>query len=258
VPFCIDLSGRRALVTGAGRNVGRAIAAGLAEAGAEVVVNDVVEKRALEVAAEIASSGAAARAACFDVASWEESSRAVSQLAPDILVNNAGNAGEADIASLLAPFVETGPSEWEPFVSVNLHGVLNCTRAALPAMVERGWGRVVTVVSDAGRAPSSRLGAYAAAKAGAAGLMRALCRELGPAGVTLNAVSLGIIEPPAREGEDEGARRRTLERLARPYAVPRLGRPEDVVGVVVLLASDLASWVTGQTYPVDGGLSPAR
>lgn len=257
-PIDLDLSGRRALVTGAGQGVGRGIALTLGRAGAEVVVNDVVAERADAVAAEIAAAGGAAHGSAFDVTDHTAVRDAVGAVGGvDILVNNAGNAGGAGMVAL-APFVDTQPADWAPYLAVNLHGVLHCAHAALPAMIERGWGRIVTVVSDAGRVGDGGMAAYAAAKAGAAGFTRALAAEVGRHGVTVNAVSLGTMRTPLTEAlwaSDDHAAVATRKALLRRYAIRRPGEPEDVAGLVLVLASPAASWITGQTYPVNGGSS---
>ena len=145
------LEGLPALVTGAGQGVGRAIALTLADAGADVAINDVVESRADEVRDDIRERGGLAESAAFDVTDWDSVHAAVDRLeGVGILVNNAGNAG-VDGFSALRPFVETDPAEWDRYIRVNLHGVMNCTRAALPSMISRNGGRIITIVSDAAR-----------------------------------------------------------------------------------------------------------
>src|SRR4051794_40286455 len=154
VKFGIDLSGHRALVTGAGQGVGQEIAATLAEAGAEVLVNDLVADRADEVAKEINANGGTAAAAAFDVTDYGTVVAAFADAGPvDILVNNAGNAGRASTMGFddLATLVHTEPADWEPFIKVNLYGVMYAVRAVLPAMIHAKWGRVVTVISDTAR-----------------------------------------------------------------------------------------------------------
>jgi len=132
-----------------------------------------------------------------------------------------------------------------------------CTRAALPSMIEAGWGRVVTIVSDAGRYGTAKVAPYAAAKAGAAGFCRSIAREMGRHAITVNCVSLSTIETPttarpaAGTAEEEEARRARL----RPYVIRRRGTPEDVAGLVAFLSSSHASWITGQTYAVNGGFT---
>jgi NAD(P)-dependent dehydrogenase (short-subunit alcohol dehydrogenase family) len=254
MPFNIDLEGRLALVTGAGQGVGRAIALALASAGAEVAVNDFVPDRAEAVAREIRAGGGAAEPAPFDVVDFDGVMAAVERIGDvGILVNNAGNAGPEGFN--FGPFAQTQPSDWSRYFGVNLFGVMHCTRAVLPGMIDRRDGRVVTIISDAARWGEPYMGAYAAAKAGAAGFSRSVAREVGRYGVTANCVALGTIGPseePA-EGEVGPEEADRLHKMLRSYIIRRRGRPEDVSGLVTFLASPLASWITGQTYPVNGG-----
>jgi NAD(P)-dependent dehydrogenase (short-subunit alcohol dehydrogenase family) len=138
---------------------------------------------------------------------------------------------------------------------VNLYGVLHCARAVVPGMVEAGWGRVITIISDSGRTGDKLMAAYSAAKAGAAGFTRALALEVGRHGITANCIALGTMRTPLTEDfwsrPDEPAAKALLQQ----YVVRRPGAPEDVTPLVVLLASPAASWITGQTYPVNGGYS---
>ncbi len=254
MPFTIDLQGRQALVTGAGQGVGRAIALALGSAGASVAVNDFVPDRAEAVAGEVRAAGGSAVAAPFDVSDFDGVMSAVGQVGNvDVLVNNAGNAGPEGFN--LGPFVETGPSDWTRYFAVNLFGVMHCTRAVLPAMIERRDGRVVTIISDAARWGEPYMGAYAAAKAGAAGFSRSIAREVGRHGITANCIALGTIGPPeeAAEADMSPEQADRLHKQLRPYIIRRRGRPEDISGLVTFLASPLASWITGQTYPVNGG-----
>jgi NAD(P)-dependent dehydrogenase (short-subunit alcohol dehydrogenase family) len=242
-----DLGGRVALVTGAGRGVGAEVARTLARQGAAVAVNDLVEARAASVAEEVAAAGGRAGAFTADVTDFGAVTRMVDavvmELGPvDILVNNAGIPARG---FALKPFRDMSVEEWEPLIRLNLYGTLHCTRAVVDGMCERGWGRVVTVSSEAGRAGSDLgIAIYGAAKAGAVGLSRHLAVELGPFGVTVNCVSLGVIARP--DGGGGG--------MAKRYPARRLGRPDDVAGAVAYLASDEAAWVTGQTLPVNGGI----
>lgn len=257
-PHPFDLSGRTALVTGAGRGIGRSVALALARAGAAVAVNDVDLARAESVAAELGEAGAKAVGLVADVTDAAAVAQLVaaagSALGPvDVLVNNAGNAGAGrGYEGARVPFWTSDPSTWQQWFAVNLFGVMLVSHAVLPGMVQRGHGRILTVVSDAGRVGEPYLVPYSAAKAGAAGFTRALAREVGRHGITVNAVSLGTVRDPADPREhDPEADAAQLRR----YVVRRFGTPDDVAGAALFLASDEASWVTGQTYPVNGGYS---
>jgi 3-oxoacyl-[acyl-carrier protein] reductase len=259
VPLELDLKGRTALITGAGQGVGKAIAHTLAQAGAVVLINDVVEERAKEAAEEIRASGGSAREAAFDVTDWPQVGSSVSRLGVvDILVNNAGNAGVEGFAAL-RPFADSDPEEWDRYLKVNLYGVMNCTRAVLPGMISSTWGRVITIVSDAARYGDANLAPYAAAKAGAAGFCRSVAREVGRYNVTVNCIALGTVRTPttARPQEDTPERREREEQQMRKYIIRRKGEPEDVTGLVAFLSSAGSSWITGQTYPVNGGYTLA-
>jgi NAD(P)-dependent dehydrogenase (short-subunit alcohol dehydrogenase family) len=253
----LDLSGKRALVTGAGQGVGSAIASLLAAAGADVAVNDIVAARAEEQAARIRSGGGRAVAAPFDVADFDAVTASIDRFGGvDVLVNNAGNAG-ADSWPGMAPFVETGPDDWQPFLAVNLLGVMHCTRAALPSMIAAGWGRIVTVISDAARVGEPMMAAYAAAKAGAAGLTRSVAAEVGRYGVTANNVALGTIRTERSEELWAEADDSKIAARLRGYAIRRPGEPADAAAIVGYLVGPSASWITGQTIPVNGGYSMA-
>jgi 3-oxoacyl-[acyl-carrier protein] reductase len=242
----IDLGGRVALVTGAGQKIGAEIARVLARCGAAVAVNDLIGERAAQVAGEIESAGGRASAAVGDVTRESEVARFVAAteaaLGPvDILVNNAGLPANHSAV----PFLETKPADWEPWLALNVHGVLLCTHAVLGGMCERGWGRVITILSEAGRVGQRNQSVYSAAKAAAAGFSRSLAHEVARRGVTVNCVSLGTV-PVDASPEVEA-------KLARRYPMGRLGRPRDVAPAVAFFASDEAAWITGQTLPVNGG-----
>jgi len=241
-------SKRTALVTGAGQGMGLGVARRLAADGNAVFVNDVDPQKAEQAAAEIRSVGGEAHAAPFDVTDYAAVLAATQDLAArtggiDILVNNAGNAGTQQTHQVA--FKDMPPSEWSWYLDVNLYGVMHCTKAVLERMCERRWGRVITISSEAGRAGLDiGVSVYGVAKAGAAHLMRHVAREVGPDGVTANVVSLGLMD----NVPDEFA-----APILRTIPARRLGTPADVGAAVSYLASDEASWVTGQTLVVNGG-----
>lgn len=252
----LDLSGATAMVTGAGQGVGASIARMLAAHGARVVVNDYVAARADAVAAEIDGVSAPG-----DVTDFEGMLAIVERIVADagpisILVNNAGNAGANPSAGRSGPFWTTNPTHWRAFLGVNLDGVLTCCRATLPAMIEAGrGGRLITIISDAGRVGEAGLEVYSAAKAGAAGLMRALAKSLGRYRITSNAVAIGATRTPATESL--AVNPELSAKVLRGYPIRRFGEPVDVASLVTFLASPAAGWITGQTYPVNGGYSAA-
>jgi NAD(P)-dependent dehydrogenase (short-subunit alcohol dehydrogenase family) len=244
------IAGRTALVTGSGGGVGRAIAIQLARAGAEVWVNDLNAERAADAVSEIEGEGLTAHSVVADVTDRGAVEAMHAETgALDILVNNAGIPPEG---ITVKPFLETGPEEWDPLIRLNLAAVLGVTRAYVPAMVENGWGRVLTIVSDSGRKGERKQVVYGAAKAAAMGFSRGLAAEVGRNGVTVNCISLGAMRHGAL-AEAADADPELEARLAKPYPVGRLGRVTDPAPIAVLLCSDAAEWITGQTYPVDGG-----
>ena len=241
-----DLTGRVALVTGAGQGVGVGIAEALAFRGAAIVVNDLHPERAAATIDLLTASGATAVAAPFDVRSPDAVADGIADaealLGPiDVLVNNAGVPIEMGIA----PILDSDPAEWAPLVDTNFYGSLHCVRATAPGMVDRGWGRIVQISSAAGSI-GIRLGVgiYGGAKAGIEGALRHLAVELGRTGVTVNTLALGLmgnVDDPA-----------TLH-MARGVPVGRLGLPADAGAAVAFLASPEAAWLTGQTIHLDGG-----
>ncbi|HEX2737318.1 MAG TPA: SDR family oxidoreductase [Acidimicrobiia bacterium] len=248
------IEGRIALVTGGGGGVGRAICIQLARAGAEVWVNDLHLERADGVVKEIEAERGTAHAVVADVTKGGQVPAMVKETgAVDILVNNAGIPAEG---FSMKPFVETGPDEWDPLIRLNLAAVLGVTRAYLPFMIERQWGRILTIVSDAGRKGERKQVVYGAAKAAAMGFSRGLAAEVGRDGVTVNCISLGTMNhgPLAAAIERDPS---LEEKLARAYPVGRIGQPADPAPLAVLLCSDATDWITGQVYPVDGGYVPA-
>jgi 3-oxoacyl-[acyl-carrier protein] reductase len=256
----LSLNGRVALISGAGQGVGRQIALHFAEHGAAgVVVNDYFVDRAQAVAKEIEAIGGKAIAVRADVtdlaavkAMVAEAEKAFGGI--DILVNNAGNAGATPDPDARKPFWETGPEAWDSFIRVNLYGVINCAGACIPKMIERKAGRIITIISDAGRAGEAGLEVYSGAKAGAAGFTRGIARSLGRHQITANCIAIAATATPAIEHRLKGDPD-MLKRMMEKYVIRRPGQPADVANMALFLASGASSWITGQTYPVNGGFS---
>jgi len=239
------LEGKKALVTGGASGIGAAVAARLSAEGAEVWVGDINLPGAEQIAAEVA--GHAVELDVTDLAAARAAVAAVG--APDILVNNAGmdNFGF---------FVYVTEEQWQQVLDINLGGVMNCTHAALAGMQERGYGRIVNIASEAGRVGSKGSASYSAAKAGVIGFTKAIAREAARYGVTANAIAPGPIETPLLMGAKEFGEigEKVIETMRASTQMGRLGQPEEVAAAVAFLASDDASYVTGETLGVSGGL----
>jgi 2-hydroxycyclohexanecarboxyl-CoA dehydrogenase len=245
------LEARTAFVTGGASGIGAATARRLAAEGARVAIGDLDESGARDVAAEIDGFGCVLDVA--DAASARAAVAAATEaLGPvDILVNNAGT-------DRFAFFVRSDEELWDFVLGVNLRGVLACTHAVLPSMHERGRGVIVNVASEAGRVGSQGSATYSAAKAGVIGFTKAIARESARYGVRCNAVAPGPIETPLLNGAEAqlgelGARLK--QGMIDATAMRRSGEPEEIAAAIAFLASDDASYVTGQTLNVSGGLS---
>jgi 2-hydroxycyclohexanecarboxyl-CoA dehydrogenase len=245
------LEGRVALVTGGASGIGAATCRRLAAEGAEVAVTDMNLEGAQEIASEIGGF-----AHELDVRSYDAAKRAVAAteeaLGPiDILVNNAGY----DEFSF---FVNTDEALWDRVLEVNLRGVIAVTHAVLPGMQERSRGRIVNVASEAGRVGSHGSAAYSAAKGGVIGFTKAVARESGRYGITVNAIAPGPIETPlllsapAQLGE---LGEKIVRNMVGQTSLRRLGQPDEVAATIAFLASDDASYITGQALGVSGGLA---
>jgi NAD(P)-dependent dehydrogenase (short-subunit alcohol dehydrogenase family) len=244
-----DLTGRVALITGAGRGMGRASAERIAADGARVVVNDLDEARAAEVADRLVSEGAEAMGVAADVSDAADVSRLVGTVREefgevDVLVNNAGVLRRTGILAL-------EEDEWDLVLDVNLKGTYLCTRAVLPAMKEAGWGRVVNISSSAGRSVSTLGGPhYTTAKAAVLGFTRAVAKEMAPFGITLNAVCPGLVNTEMVNEVITDAQTRAY---ADSFPIKRLAEPEEVAELVAFLASDRAAYITGASLDINGG-----
>ncbi|MPY94995.1 MAG: SDR family oxidoreductase [Acidimicrobiia bacterium] len=264
------MTGRVAFVTGAARGIGRAIALALAEAGADVAVADVHPARFEgeryyrlrqrvsgpeedePTVAVVAARGRRSLEQSVDVADLGSVEAAAARCAaelgpPDVLVNNAG------IVNNIAPIAHMGAEDWDREVRVNLSGMFHTVRTVVPAMAERGWGRVVNISSVAALTPGLGQPAYAASKAGVLGFTRAVAQEFGTRGVTANAILPGLIATPLVRSMPAPLRDHYTSRAA----VGRLGEPEDIAQLALFLASPAAGYVTGAAIPCDGGLSGA-
>jgi 2-hydroxycyclohexanecarboxyl-CoA dehydrogenase len=245
----VRLEGRTALVTGGASGIGAATCRRLAAEGARVAVTDLNHGPAEELAAEIGGE-----AYELDVSS-DDSVRAGIDAARadlgrvDVLVNNAGY-------DEWGWFGQTEPAAWDRVLAVNLRGVLAVTHAVLPGMQEQGGGRIVSVASEAGRAGSAGSVPYSAAKGGVIAFTKALAQENARFGITANAIAPGPIETPLLMGAKEYGElgQRIIDGMVSKTMLRRLGKPEEVAAAIVFLASDDASYVTGQTLGVSGGL----
>ncbi|HZJ25447.1 MAG TPA: SDR family NAD(P)-dependent oxidoreductase [Acidimicrobiia bacterium] len=249
-----DLSAHTALVTGAGQGVGVGIARVLAHQGASVAVNDVALERAEAVAGELRRGGARAVAAGFDVTDPDAVTTGVAELETelgmpvDILVNNAG----VPVGMTPAKFRDMEPGAWAQYVDLNLYGSLHCIHAVIDGMAERRWGRVIQISSGAGRSGLAfGVSLYGASKSAAEGFIRHLAQEVARRGITANSIALGLMDNAIPEVDADTAD--VLSGIARQVPVGRLGTPEDVGAAVAFVASDEASWLTGQTIDLNGG-----
>jgi len=246
---------KTAIVTGGGGGIGGATARRLAAEGAHVAVFDMNLAAAEQVAAGIRAAGGQAAAFQCDITDRAQVDAAVAatqaQLGPvAVLVNNAG-------WDIFKPFVKTVPAEWDKLIAINLTGALHMLHAVLPGMVERGYGRVVNVASDAARGGSSGEAVYSACKGGLVALSKTLAREHARHGITVNVVCPGPTDTALLAGVAEGARdpAKLIEAFRSAIPLGRLGQGDDLASAIAFMGSDDASFVTGQVLSVSGGLT---
>lgn len=258
----LGIKERVALVTGAGRGIGRQICLTLAEEGARVAVNDIVEARANAVAQEIRGGGGQAIAVVADVTDGEAVRAMVQRVRDewgqvDILVNNAGIpviTGPQDVMAVAGTFfAQTERALWDRTMHLITYGGLNCTRAVVGQMMERRWGRIVSIISDAGRVGEPRLAPYSMAKAGVVGFSKALAQELGRYCITVNCVSPATTETEATAAWIQAQGEQIMRRYPLAKGLNRLGKPSDIANAVAFLVSQRAEWITGQVLSVNGG-----
>jgi 3-oxoacyl-[acyl-carrier protein] reductase len=249
VAVTIDLSGKVALVTGAGRGIGRAIALQLGAAGAKVAVNyNASEAAAEEVVGAIASDGGEARAVKANVSSADEVDGMINALVKDwgrvdILVNNAGITKD----NLL---MRMSNDEWDAVIDTNLRSVYYCTRAVVRPMMRNRWGRIISMSSIVGVTGNVGQANYAAAKAGIIAFTKSVAQEFASRGITANAVAPGFIQTDITAGLPDELK----EQMLKAIPAGRVGEPEDIANVALFLASDLSAYVTGQVLHVNGGM----
>jgi 3-oxoacyl-[acyl-carrier protein] reductase len=242
------VGGRVAVVTGAAQSIGLAIAEDLADHGAGIAVVDINEAGAEAAAAALRARGVTASAFPADVSSFEQMTALVPKVLDvfptvDILVNNAGITRDNLV-------VRMSEEEWDSVLRVNLKSAFNCSRAFARQMIKQRSGRIINIASVIGLMGNVGQANYAASKAGMIGLTKSLARELAPRGITVNAVAPGYIDTAMTHALPEAAR----QQLMALVAIKRMGRAEDVAAAVTFLASERASYITGQVLNVDGGM----
>ncbi len=244
----MEFTDRVVLVTGGASGIGRAAVAAFAAEGARVAIADLNA----EGAAAAAAAHAGAFAVPMDVSDPEAVAAGVSEVIAetggiDVLVNVAG-------WDRIKPFLETTPEFWDRVLGINLKGVLSTCHAVLPHMIERGRGVVVNTASEAGRNGSSGEAVYSGAKGGVIAFSKAIAREVARHGIRVNVVAPGLVETPLLQGMIDAGHGKLMEAIVRATPIRRFGTPEEVAAAMVFLASDRASFITGQTLGVSGGL----
>ncbi|UCC66571.1 MAG: 3-oxoacyl-ACP reductase FabG [Deltaproteobacteria bacterium] len=243
----MDLTGKRAIVTGAGQGIGKQIALKLAQRGADLIIDDINPQTAPQTAQEVQALGRKAIAIVADVSKKEEVDElvktAVRELGGmDILVNNAGIARSSVLLRLK-------DKEWDEVLDVNLKGIFYCTKAVAPSMIKQRYGKIINISSIYGRTGAIGDANYAASKAGIVGFTKSVAKELARYTINVNAVMPGLVDTPLLRGIPE----KYLQPMIEEIPLGRVGKPEDIANVVAFLASDDASYMTGAILEVTGG-----
>jgi len=250
----MDLQGKVAVITGAGGGIGRGIALKLGALGAKVVVADIKTEGAAETVALLEKEGAqglALKTAITSLAQVQEMVKAALSAFGklDILVNNAG-------WDKIEPFIKNSPDFWDRVIAINLKGPIHCTRAVLDHMMERKYGKIVNISSDAGRVGSSGEAVYSACKGGMIAFTKTIAREMARYSINVNCVCPGPADTPLLAELTQGETgAKIIEAMVKVVPFRRLGKPEDLAGPVAFLVSDEAAFITGQTLSVSGGLT---
>lgn len=255
----IEFGGKVALVVGAAQGIGFATASELRNSGAKVAVADINGEAAIAAAERLPGGGGERLGVQADISALDSVEAMVAEVTeklgpPDIVVVSAAVLDDK-------LFLESGPKDWQRLINVCLYGPMNVLHTVLPGMTERGFGRIICMASDSARVGQARLSYYAAAKGGVIALVKSVAQEVGPSGVTLNVVSPGATDTELRQareaqtketiGEERYAAR--VRKVLRMYPAGRIGQPQDHASMIAYLASDHASWVTGQVISVNGG-----
>lgn len=252
-----EFNGKVAFITGGARGIGLAAASALAAGGAKLALVDINADALNQACAGLPN--ASAIGLTTDISKPEQVEHAVGETIRrlgriDIFINSA-----AILADKL--FLESSFQDWDRMFKICLYGTMSCLSAILPGMIERRYGRVICLASDAARVGQARLSYYAAAKAAVIALVKSVAQEIGGSGVTLNVVSPGATNTPLRQEREQNLRaqmgeekyQRRVATVLRMYPLARLGEPDDIASAIVFLASDRASWITGQVLSVNGG-----
>jgi 2-hydroxycyclohexanecarboxyl-CoA dehydrogenase len=250
----MDLQGKVAIITGAGGGIGRGIALKFGSLGAKVVVGDIKTEGAAETVSLLEKEGAKGLALKTDITDLVQVQEMVKVTLStfgkvDILVNNAG-------WDRIEPFMKNPPDFWDQVIAINLKGPINCTRAVLDPMVDRKYGKIVNISSDAGRVGSSGEAVYSACKGGIIAFTKTIAREMARYSINVNCICPGATDTPLLAELTKGETgAKIIDAMVKAVPFRRLGKPEDIAGAVAFLASDEAAFITGQTLSVSGGLT---